>query len=272
MYGSGHNAGWCKFASLRAQVRRVRAEATRQREFCAEQRTRLKLSRESLVLTSQSDRIAACGPSPERIEISSAAPAVVAFVASAGGLLPLTRILGSLPADLPAAVIVSVHTGAGSALPTCLRSRCQLPVKFAETGMTISSGAVYVARPLKHLIINSDRTLTVAEPRRGFAKPSADWLFETLAPTYGDGVIAIVLSGYQRDGARGVIRIRDAGGHVIVQEPGSCEARDMPDAVISTGCARWILPPELIASAIVDRLKILDLDRARRAFDNPFAA
>jgi chemotaxis response regulator CheB len=69
-----------------------------------------------------------------------------------------------------------------------------------------------------------------------------------------------------------VVRIRDAGGHVIVQDPGSCDARDMPDAPISTGCARWILPPEQIASAIVDHLKILDLDRARQTFDNPFAA
>jgi two-component system chemotaxis response regulator CheB len=147
-----------------------------------------------------------------------------------------------------------------------------LPVRFAETGMMMSSGHVYVARPLGHLIINADRTLTVAEPRRGFAKPSADWLFDTLAPTYGDNVIAIVLSGYQRDGARGVVRIRDAGGLVIVQEPGSCDARDMPDAAIATGCARWVLPPELIASAILDRLQILDLERARRAFENPFAA
>jgi two-component system, chemotaxis family, protein-glutamate methylesterase/glutaminase len=271
MYGSGHNAGWCKFASLREHVREIRAHATRQREFCAEQRTRLKLSRESLVQTES--REAATGtPSITRGEISSAAPAVVAIVASAGGLTPLTRILSAFPADLPAAVIVSVHTSAGSALPACLRSRCRLPVNFAETGTTVSKGNVYVARPLKHLIINADRTLTVAEPRRGFAKPSADWLFDTLAPTYGDGAIAIVLSGYQRDGARGVVRIRDAGGHVIVQEPGSCEARDMPDAAISTGCVRRVLPAELIAAAVIDHLKTLDLDSARRAFENPFAA
>ena len=270
MYGSGHTAGWCKFASLRDRVRQVRADATRQREFCAEQRIRLRLSRQRLVATSEPQL--GCGPVIERSEITSGAPAVVALVASAGGLVPLIGILSALQPDLPAAVIVSVHTGAGSALPTCLRSRCQLPVNFAETGMMLSSGNVYVARPLKHLIMNADRTLTVAEPRRGFTKPSADWLFDTLAPNYGDAVIAIVLSGYQRDGARGVVRIRDAGGYVIVQEPESCEARDMPEAAISTGCANWILPPKQIPSALVGRLKTLDLDRARRAFDNPFAA
>lgn len=210
---------------------------------------------------------------PNRRGQSSAAAAVVAFAASAGGLAPLVRVLSALPDDLPAAVIVALHTGPGSALPDVLQPRCRLPVRFAESGVSICNGAVYVAQPLRHLIVNPDRTLTVADKGRvGFARPSADWLFDTLAPTYEDGAIAVVLSGYQRDGARGVVRIRDAGGHVIVQEPASCDADDMPNAVIRTGCARWVLPPELIASVIVDRLRTLDLDRARQNFNSPFAA
>lgn len=273
MSGGSHNDRWCNLAALRKHVRDVREDAVRQRELCAEQRVRLEsiwaqiTGRDHHPL--RPDQI----PAPGGRGPTPAAAAVIAFAASAGGLAPLAHILSAFPDDLPAAVIVVLHAGPGSTLPDVLQPRCRLPVRFAESGATISDGAVYVARPLRHLIVNADRTLTVAEKGRvGFARPSADWLFETVAPTYEKGAIAVVLSGHQRDGARGVVRIRDAGGHVIVQEPDSCDANDMPNAAIRTGCAGGVLRPELIACAIVDRLQALDLRRARQDFDDPFAA
>jgi len=202
-----------------------------------------------------------------------AAPAIVAFAASAGGLMPLIAALEALPIGFRAAALVALHTGAGSTLPTVLQPRCRLPVKFAETGEVIRAGMVYVAPPLLHLVVNANRTFALVDRGRlQFARPSADWLFETIAASYMESAIAIVLSGYQRDGARGIARIRQAGGITIVQDPDTCEANDMPIAAVATGSVSWVLRPELIADAIMDRLQTLDLEQIEREFDDPFAA
>ena len=121
--------------------------------------------------------------------------------------------------------------------------------------------------------MNPDRTLTVSNRGRiAYARPSADWLFDSIAAAYGDTAIAVVLSGYQRDGARGIVSVRRARGSVIVQDPDSADASDMPNAAIRTGATSWILPPHMIGAAITDRLQMLDVSRMEREFDNPFAA
>jgi two-component system chemotaxis response regulator CheB len=112
----------------------------------------------------------------------------------------------------------------------------------------------------------------VHKERRPFARPSADWLFDTVAASYADAAVGVVLSGYRRDAARGIVRIRRAGGSTIVQDPESCEAPDMPTASIRTGCVSAILRPELIAPAIVEHVRALNLERRIREFDDPFAA
>ncbi len=88
--------------------------------------------------------------------------------------------------------------------------------------------------------------------------------------SYTSASIGVILSGYQHDGARGVVSIHKAGGSVIVQEPETCEAQDMPQAAIRTGCAMRILRPELISSAILDRVDQLELERLTHEFDEPF--
>jgi two-component system chemotaxis response regulator CheB len=174
---------------------------------------------------------------------------------------------------LHAAVLVAVHTGEGSTLLSLLRMRCHLDVSLAETGGVIQRGIVYVAPPLLHLIVNANRTFTVIDKGRlQFARPSADWLFDTIAASYSEYATGIVLSGYRRDGARGITRIRETGGATIVQDPDTCEAKGMPNAAIGTGSVSLVLRPELIAHAIVDRVQAIDVDRNDRDFQNPFAA
>jgi two-component system, chemotaxis family, protein-glutamate methylesterase/glutaminase len=224
-------------------------------------------------LTQWDTSIDAVHTSDPSVDRRPKAQAVVAFTASAGGLGPLTIALRALPVDLAAAIIVAVHTGVRSRLPALLRARCPFPVTLAESGAPIRSGVIYVAPTRRHLIVNADRTFTVADRERvRFARPSADWLFASLAASYGETATAVVLSGYQRDGAQGIIRVRRNEGGVIVQEPATCYASHMPNAAIRTGCATLVLPPDLIATAIVNRVASFDMERLRREFENPFAA
>jgi two-component system chemotaxis response regulator CheB len=208
-----------------------------------------------------------------RSESEKPAGAIVALAASAGGLHPLARILDGLPRDFSAAIVIAAHTGESSTLPALLQRRCRLPVSFVRDGEIIRKGNVYVAPPQAHLIVNASRRMSIVhKDRRQFARPSADWLFDTIAASYSDACVGVVLSGYRRDGARGVVRIRDAGGSTIAQDPASCEAPDMPTAAIRTGCVMRVLPPELIAEAIIEGVGALDVERRSSEFDDPFAA
>ena len=269
MSGGGHSNDESKFAALVARLRKVRLEAVQQREIAAFQRGKVMAARSKFAATTQSATSRAVAAHP----VGEAATAIVAFAASAGGLGPLFVALEALPRDLQAGVIVLLHTGESSTLPTLLQMRCRLPVKFAENGEAILGGVVYVAPPQLHLIVNANRTFATTERGRlRFARPSADWLFDSIAASYSHSAIAVVLSGYQRDGARGVVRIRGAGGSTIAQHPETCVANDMPTAAIGTGSVSRILRPELIATAIIDWLQPLDLERMERDFENPFAA
>ncbi len=84
-----------------------------------------------------------------------------------------------------------------------------------------------------------------------FVRPSADLLFESVAASYKDRVIAAVLSGTGSDGSMGVKAIKKMGGTVIVQDEQSSEFYGMPGAAIQTGCVDFVLPLGEIASALV---------------------
>jgi len=274
MSGTRHLDLLCHSAALRERAERVRQSAIRQRVVFEDQRDRFSAAFGWTAGTTRTHTTTLADYAAQNGRDGQAyAPTVVAFAASAGGLAPLTLILRELPAAFLPAVIVAMHTGPQSTLPRLLHRQCQLHVKYAENGERLAPGVVYVAPPLRHVVVNANRTLAVVERSKiHFARPSADWLFESVASTYGSAATAVVLSGCQRDGARGVIRMREAGSSVFVQDPKSAEASDMPMAAIATGAASAVLPPQMIASAIVDRIHLLDLDRLQREFEDPFAA
>ncbi len=178
---------------------------------------------------------------------------IVALAASAGGLKAITDVLSALPADFPAAVVVVQHLDPRhrSLMADILSRRTALHVKEAVDTDRVLPGSAYIAPPNRHLLINSDQTVSLTHTELvHFVRPSADLLFESVAASYRSRAIAVVLSGSGNDGAMGVKAIKTTGGTVIVQEPGSSEFRGMPDAAIETGCADFVLPLPEIAPAI----------------------
>jgi two-component system chemotaxis response regulator CheB len=179
---------------------------------------------------------------------------VVALAASAGGLKAIAEVLGALPRDFPAAIVVVQHLDPRhrSLMAEILGRRTALPVKEAAEGDRLAAGRVYVAPPNRHLLVNPDATISLSQTELvHFVRPSADLLFESVAASYRERAIAVVLSGTGTDGAMGVKAIKKTGGTVIVQEPASSEFRGMPDAAEETGRADFVLPLHEIAPAIV---------------------
>lgn len=179
---------------------------------------------------------------------------IVALAASAGGLKALTEVLGGLPAGLPAALVVVQHLDPRhrSLMPEILSRRTALRVREAQEGDVVKPGNVYIAPPDRHLLVNAGGALSLTRTELvHFVRPSADLLFESVAASYRDHAIAVVLSGTGSDGALGLKAIKKKGGKVIVEDAATAEFSGMPNAAVQTGSVDCVLPLQQIASALV---------------------
>jgi two-component system, chemotaxis family, protein-glutamate methylesterase/glutaminase len=183
---------------------------------------------------------------------------IIALAASAGGLRALSEVLAALPAELPAAIVVVQHLDPRhrSLMADILNRRTQLQVTEAKEGDRLRAGRVYIAPPNRHLLVNPDGTLSLSQSELvHFVRPSADLLFESMAASFKDRAIGVVLSGTGTDGSMGVKAIKKMEGTVIVQDEKSAEFYGMPGAALQTGSVDFVLPLDEIASALVKLVK-----------------
>ena len=191
-------------------------------------------------------------------ECPGAAFDVVAVAASAGGLKALTAVLSPLPADLSAAIVIVQHLDRRHrSLMAEILDRCTaLEVRQAEEGDVLCPGTVFIAPPDNHLLVNPGGVLTLSKSELvHFLRPSADLLFESVAASYGDRAIAVVLSGSGSDGSVGVEAVKRMGGTVIAQDEASSEFPDMPNAAVRTGTVDFVLPLNEISAALVSLIR-----------------
>jgi two-component system chemotaxis response regulator CheB len=187
-------------------------------------------------------------------EIAATAYDVVAVAASAGGLRALSLVLADMPADFGAPIVVVQHLDPRhrSLMADILSRRTRLTVKQAAEGDTRGPATVYIAPPNRHLLVNPDSTLSLAQSELvHFVRPSADLLFESVAASFRERAIAVVLTGTGSDGTMGVTAIKKMGGTVIVQDEASAEFFGMPGAAIHTGHVDFVLPLSEIGPALV---------------------
>lgn len=195
--------------------------------------------------------------------VSSDPPAlsVVAICASAGGINALSQVLSALPADFPAAITVVQHSSRNfpSMLPDILSRRIALPVKQAEEGDVLQPKWVYIAPNNQHLLVNSDGTLSLSRSELvHFVRPSADLLFESVAASFRQQAIAVVLTGTGCDGAVGVKAIKQMGGVAIAQDRATSEFFSMPEAAINTGAVDYVVPLSQIADTLLRLVTVKD--------------
>jgi len=178
---------------------------------------------------------------------------VIALASSAGGLNALGRILSALPEDFPSALVVIQHLDPRhrSLMADILSRRTPLRVKQADHGDELAAGTVFIAPPNQHLLVNRQGTLSLTQTELvHFVRPSADLLFESVAASYKERAIAVVLTGTGSDGSMGVRAIKKMGGTVIAQDE-TAEFFGMPSAAIATGDVDFTLPLDQIPSALV---------------------
>jgi two-component system chemotaxis response regulator CheB len=176
---------------------------------------------------------------------------LVCIGASWGGLKAVGQVLADLPAefDLPIAIAQHRHPDSqAETLAALLQAQTNRAVLDVEDKMPIESRHVYIAPPNYHLLIERGSFALSVDEHIQYARPSIDVLFETAAHAYGAGVIGIILTGANADGALGLARIKNAGGVALIQDPLGAIRRTMPDAAIAATVADAVLPVEEIAN------------------------
>jgi two-component system chemotaxis response regulator CheB len=179
---------------------------------------------------------------------------LVVIAASAGGVQALGQLLSALPADFPVPIAVVQHrtTRQPHLLAKVLSRHTPLLVKLAEHSEAMQPGIVYLAPADLHLTVGADRCLALIDGHKiRHVLSSANPLFSSAAKAFGSRVIAVVLTGMDRDGTDGVQTVKRCGGIVIAQDEATSQRFAMPHSAIETGCVDHILPLEEVAPTLV---------------------
>jgi two-component system, chemotaxis family, protein-glutamate methylesterase/glutaminase len=172
---------------------------------------------------------------------------------SAGGIDVLSTLLPALPATLRTPVFVVIHQPPDrrSVLTDIFRRRCALPVREAEDKEPVAPGTVYFAPPNYHLLIEHGPSLALSiDDLVQFSRPSIDVLFESAAEVYGRRLLALVLTGWNEDGADGLLAVRQVRGITAVQDPDTAEAPVMPRAAMRRCEPDFVLAPQALAGLL----------------------
>ena len=177
---------------------------------------------------------------------------------STGGPPALTEVVGHLPADLGAAVLIVQHMPAGftGALARRLDTLSPLPVAEATDGESILTNRVYVAPGAFHLTVGRDRRLRLDQgPTVHGVRPSIDVTLESVAAVFGRAASVAILTGMGKDGAEGAAKLEAAGGKVFVQDEATSVVYGMPRVAMEKTRHATQLPLDRIAGALAGSVK-----------------
>jgi two-component system chemotaxis response regulator CheB len=179
-----------------------------------------------------------------------ALPTVLAIGASTGGPAAIIDVLQALPARFPVPLLFVLHINEpfASSFADWLDAQTLHDVSFARDGAELATlrGQVVMAPADRHLVVERGLLRLSNASERHSCRPSVDVLFESLARDVGGGVAACLLTGMGRDGAEGLLAIRQAGGMTIAQDEATCIVYGMPREAARLGAAERVMPlPEI---------------------------
>ncbi|WP_066013298.1 chemotaxis protein CheB [Endozoicomonas atrinae] len=183
-------------------------------------------------------------------------PRAVVLGASAGGINALGYLFSELGEDFRLPILVTKHVGLNDdrGMLRVLARQSTLPVKVAKDKHRIQPGTIYLAPAGYHMLVEEPDILSLnLEAPVAHSRPSIDVLFQSAARIYGKGLVAVVLTGANRDGADGIRAVKSFGGSTVVQCPKSAEMGVMPKASLDTGCVDHLMTLEEIP-AFLDQI------------------
>ncbi|MEO6351744.1 MAG: chemotaxis protein CheB [Burkholderiaceae bacterium] len=178
---------------------------------------------------------------------------IVCVGGSAGGLDAYIRLLQNLPPDMGVAIIIVNHVrNVPTHLHEILPRYTTMPVELITENLLIEPNRVYIIPQNRDLHVDDDdvfRLKPISKPR---GWPDVITVFLRSLTRYWDGqLIAVIVSGFDGDGAAALCGIKEIGGITIAQKLNTASQPDMPESAIASGCIDFVLSPEDIAQEII---------------------
>ncbi len=206
-------------------------------------------------------------PSTAHASESTTMPPLLAMGASTGGPAALAAILSGFPQDFSAAVVIVQHVDEQftDSFAEWLNLQTRLPVRRANRGDFPQRGQVLIAGGQEHLVLRESGCLDYASDPEDYPyRPSVTVFFESVALRWPTDVTGVLLTGMGRDGAQGLLALRQRGFHTIAQDEASCSVYGMPRAAARLNAAVEILSLEQIAPALAQRFPVIPECRSGR--------
>jgi two-component system chemotaxis response regulator CheB len=180
---------------------------------------------------------------------------LIAIGASTGGPAAIVTILSQIPSDFPLAMLLVIHIAPEFAegLVHWIAKLSKVAVRVAVDGEPLPSRGrceVIMPPPDRHLSVGKGRLRVTKSPERHSCRPSIDVLFESVARECGSRAIACLLTGMGRDGAMGLLKVRQSGGQTIAQDQASSTVFGMPREAITLHAAQIVAPLDHMARAL----------------------
>jgi len=179
---------------------------------------------------------------------------IVAIGISTGGPKALLEIIPRLPGDIGIPVLIVQHMPSffTQRLAEMLDQKSALTVVEGRTGLALQPNVVYMAPGAKQMKLirqkgyRSPVIVVTDDPAENYCKPSADYLFRSVAQLYPRRALGVIMTGMGNDGAKGLMQMKEAGAVVIAQDEKSSAVFGMPLQAIRAGAADVVVPLELI--------------------------
>ena len=201
-----------------------------------------------------SKNVAKKTPDSARIPIRRQSHPLIAIGASTGGPQAVAQILAGLPRDFKPAIVIVQHVDMlfAGGLADWLNVQSEIKVQLATSGTAVESGKAFLSCMNDHLVLNPDLMLSYTPDPKDYAyRPSVDVFFESAAKYWPGQQVAVLLTGMGRDGAQGLLTLREHKWHTIAQDKASCIVYGMPKAAAELDAAVEILPLRKIADRLV---------------------
>ncbi len=196
-------------------------------------------------------------------------PVIVAIGASIGGPSAMAKILSQIPNRFPLSILLVIHIAPefSDSLVQWIAKLSNLNVRVAVDGEPMprpGRGEIIMAPPDRHLTVGQGRLRVTNAPQRNLCRPSIDVLFESIARDCGPQAIACLLTGMGKDGAAGLLAVRQSGGQTIAQDEASSTVFGMPREAIALDAAQVVAPLADVAGTLCQMAR-------RRVGDTPYS-
>jgi two-component system response regulator WspF len=179
---------------------------------------------------------------------------LITIGSSTGGPTALVDILCNIPENFPACFIIVQHVDQQfiEGFVRWLNEKIHMPVNLAKSGDTIKAGTVLVSNSKNHLILSENKILNYTSHPKDYPYiPSVDVFFDSVSRCWEGAAMGVLLTGMGRDGAKGLLEMKNKGFTTIAQEKSTCAVYGMPKAAVDINAANLILSPLEINSKIV---------------------